>query len=89
MEKKMKRILFLTNGKNDMVKTQEYGDGIYAYPVYRYDLKIYKAFAKIIKKFCQNNILEYVLGKWARNVNNFDIIICEGLKGKNGFLNIY
>ena len=82
MEKKMKRILFLTNGKNDMVKTQEYGDGIYAYPVYRYDLKIYKAFAKIIKKFCQNNILEYVLGKWARNVNNFDIIICEGLKGK-------
>ena len=78
----MKKILFLTNGKNDMVKSKEYGNGIYAYPVYKYNSKIYKIFIKAIRKVHCDIILKYVLGRWARKIENYDIVVCEGLKGK-------
>lgn len=80
----MKKALFLTNGKNDMVESKEYSDYIYAYSIYRHSCKIYKALAKIIIKIFKNNdfILKKVMGKWANNISKYDIIICEGLKGK-------
>lgn len=78
----MKKILFLTNGINDMVKSQEYGNGIFAYPVYKFNNKIYKAFIMFIRKVHCDFILKYVLGIWAKNIENYDIIVCEGLKGK-------
>lgn len=78
----MKKILFLTNGKNDMIKSKKYGNGIFAYPVYKYNNKIYKAFIMFIRKAHCDFILKYVLGIWAKNIENYDIIVCEGLKGK-------
>ena len=78
----MKKILFLTNGKNDMVESKKYNDYIYANSVYRYNSKLFKAFTKFIIKAKCYIFLKFLLGNWATNINEYDIIVCEGLKGK-------
>lgn len=78
----MRKILFLTNGKSDMVEAKKYNECVYAYPIYKYNSKLWKAFTKIIIKIHFDNLLKYFLGNWASHVNEYGIIICEGLKGK-------
>lgn len=73
--------LFITKGKNDMVVAGQYGESIYAIPVYRFDNKLCKALAHVCMKL-HLPFLPLFLGEWANNVKNFDIIICEGLKHK-------
>ena len=84
----MKKILFLTNGKNDMVESRKYNDYIYACSIYRYNNKLYKAFTKFAIKMKFDKILKYVLGNWINNINEYDIIVCEGLKGKKWIFDI-
>lgn len=84
----MKKLLFLTNGKNDMVFSKKYNEYIYAFSVYKYDFKFWKALTKIIVKFNLRSLFKCFLGNWINNIDKFDIIVCEGLKGKRWIFEI-
>ena len=75
----MKKAVYLTKGKGDMITAGKYTEGIYALPVYRSDNVLCKAAANI----CWKLHLPYTalfLGDWAWKIQDYDIIICEGLK---------
>lgn len=82
MKNNTKKILFLNNGRKDMVRSRKYNDGVYSYSIYRFSSRFYKAMVKIVLKTKNDFILKLLLGTWALNINNYDLIICEGLKGK-------
>lgn len=78
----MDRRVFLTKGKNDIVVSGNYGDGIYASPVYRFDNKLCKIMANLCVML-NLPILNWFLGDWSRKLSSYDLIICEGLKRRS------
>lgn len=75
----MSKIVFLTKGKADTVAIGKYDECIYASPVYRSDNKWCKAVANICWIF-HLPFISLFLGDWARNIKQYDIFVCEGLK---------
>lgn len=65
-----------------MVENKKYSEQVYAYPIYKYNSKSYKAFVRLMVKIKANRLLKNILGKWAKELKDYDIIICEGLKGR-------
>lgn len=78
----MDKRVFLTKGKNDIVMSGNYGDGIYASPVYRFDNKLCKIMANVCVML-KLPLLKCFLGDWSRNISSYDLIICEGLKRRS------
>lgn len=78
----MSKRVFLTKGKNDIVVSGNYGNEIYASPVYRFDNKLCKVMANLCV-ILNIPFLKYFLGDWSRNLSSYDLIICEGLKRRS------
>ena len=78
----MKKSVFLTKGKKDMIASGQYDEYIFASPVYRFDNTICKILARINVKL-RLPFLVCFLGDWAKNILDYDLIICEGLKGRS------
>ena len=77
----MEKILFLSKGKDDIVSGDGIDEHIAVLPVYRYSNNGGKYLAQF---FAKRNIpiCEALLGDWAMNLNRYDVIVCEGLKGR-------
>lgn len=75
----MKKAVYLTKGKGDIITAGKYTENIYALPVYRADNVLCKAMANICWKL-HFPCTALFLGDWARNIQAYDVIICEGLK---------
>ena len=81
------KIVFLTKGKYDYVISGMYDEDTWAIPVYRYDNFLCKVCAQFFSKI-NINIALFFLGKWARNIGDFDVIVCEGLKKRKWIFEI-
>ena len=75
----MKKAVYLTKGKGDIITAGKYAENIYALPVYRTDSVLCKAAANICWKLHLPCVALF-LGDWAQNIHDYDVIICEGLK---------
>lgn len=78
---KEEKILFLTKGKRDNVVCGQYGENVWAIPVYRYENALGKACAQIFSKI-NVKLAALFLGSWATHIENYDVVICEGLKAR-------
>ena len=72
----MKKSVFLTKGKKDMIASGQYDEYIFASPVYRFDNAVCKILARINVKL-RLPFLVYFLGDWAKNILDYDLIIWE------------
>lgn len=77
----LSKILFLTNGDRDIVRAGVYKENIFAEPTYRSENRYIRGIGRTISdkvpfagKIIYNN--------WAHNLEDYSIIICEGLVGK-------